>query len=380
MGPVYAIVARFCLPFFRDTVLLSVDSFAGQPTLQFVDRSKTDRHPHGSASAGRASGLWLCLLLVAAVELLVHAAIRSTVASHRDWEKAAAFVRQHFAPGDAIAVAPDWADPILRWVLGDRISISMAGRSDLAAYGRLWALSIRGAVAQEAEGRNTDMSRRFGRVRVTRSLLPPSGMAFDLVQNLRQARVTLTQRGAQTQCAWRRLGPARGGGLGIGVVPPIERFVCDTRRRWLWVAPVVVEDLHLQPRYCVWQHPAGAEPVRVTYSDVPLADHIVFYGGLYYEHERDLRGAPVRVGIHVNGRSVGAMLHRDGDGWKRVVFPTGQGPHATKTGEIVVEVSCQRPHRRGFCWAASTRHASGARAGAARGSGDGRRRPTGSGQ
>jgi hypothetical protein len=53
------------------------------------------------------------------------------------------------------------------------------------------------------------------------------------------------------------------------------------------------------------------------------------------------------------------MIHRDGDGWKRMEVETR--PRADvraqpdRRGEVVVEVTAPAPHLRTFCWAATTR-------------------------
>jgi hypothetical protein len=139
------------------------------------------------------------------------------------------------------------------------------------------------------------------------------------------------------------------------VIAPGNRFVCDARSHRLFVAPVVLEDLDLYPRYCVWQHPQGPEPVRVTYEQALLDESMVLYGGLYYEHERTLDGAPVTAEVFVQGRSAGRMVHRDGEGWKRMVIPLAGKGATPARGEIRIEVSTPRPQRRGFCWAATIR-------------------------
>jgi hypothetical protein len=95
--------------------------------------------------------------------------------------------------------------------------------------------------------------------------------------------------------------------------------------------------------------------VRVTFAAAPLAARLVLYGGLYYEHERMREGGPVLLRVLVDGREAGRMLHRDGDGWKRLELETAPG-----SGELTIEVSASREERRGFCWAASARHASAA--------------------
>ena len=295
---------------------------------------------------------WVSILLLALVELAAIQLVRLTVAPPEDWQRAAAFVRENHRVQDAISAAPEWADPTLRLVLGDLISLGDAGRSDLAAFERLWALSIRGKRPAEAPAQRPDLVRTFGRVRVSRWDLGPSPVLYDLVEKVRSAEVSLLKGGREQACPFRRGSAGGGGGLGKGVVAPADRFVCDARDRWLFVAPVVLEDLELRPRRCVWQHPRGPDPVRIRFNNVPLGQQLVLYGGLYYEHERRLQGAPVTAEVFVRGRSAGRMVHRDGEGWKRIVIPL----HAVGSrGEVRIEVSTPRPARRGFCWAATVR-------------------------
>ena len=74
----------------------------------------------------------------------------SRVPPEDDWIAAAALVRAQLESNDAITVAPAWADPLLRLHLGDRMNAKLSGRSDLAAFERLWVLSIRGRRSPEA--------------------------------------------------------------------------------------------------------------------------------------------------------------------------------------------------------------------------------------
>lgn len=291
---------------------------------------------------------WLCLLGFALLEVSAHAITRRNVAEEADWQAAAAHVRQAMQPGDMLTAAPGWADPQLRRVLGDRMSLAMAGPSDTAGYKRLWGLSIRGARPVRAPAGKPQEDTSFGAVRVRRWDLPGPVVHFDLVSSLRRASVSMDER----PCRWGKHPPARGGGLGKGVLYPTERFQCGRKRPWLFVATVVMEDLDLQPRHCVWQHPAGNATIAVTYDDVPLAERIVFYGGLYYEHERMREGGPVHARVFVDGKLVGQMIHEDGDGWKRLEFLTAGGE---RLGQIRIEVSAANPRKRSFCWSATVR-------------------------
>lgn len=300
---------------------------------------------------------WLAFLALALVEVAGHFVVVSRVAEEEDWAGAAELVRAEERPGDLIEVAPGWADPVLREHLGDLISFPEAGRSGMAAFDRLWVLSIRGADLPDEPAAAPDLDRRFGRVRVRRWDLGPSPVLYDFVQHVSEADVVMVRNGSDVPCRPIRSAP-RGGGLGAGAMTPAERHQCDNQRPWLWVGATITEDLDLEPRHCVSQHPAGMEPIRATFRDVPLGDRLILHGGIYYEHERMREHGPVYVTVRVNGEDVGRMIHRDGDGWKRIeVDPRAMlGPDAPEDarGDVSIDVMAPEPHLRTFCWAATT--------------------------
>lgn len=296
--------------------------------------------------------LYCLLLLLPAFELLRHVQIVAAVPKHDDYRAAAAFVRGELAPNDLIAAAPSFIDPIVRQQLGDRIPLAMAGRSDTAAYERMWVLSIRGALPPDAPPSAAALEREFGGVRVLRFDLGPSPLLFDFVSAWRSGRATLERPGGAVECRLRQGGVPRGGGLGKGVLLPLrERYECDANRAWAGIGPVVMEDLDNRPRYCLLQAPQGEQPVRMTFSDVPLGDELIFDAGLYYEHERMRQGGPVEATIAIDGQTGGTLLHRDGDGWKRLRLAT-----RPKRGTVEIAVRAPHPEGRSFCWSASTRN------------------------
>jgi len=136
---------------------------------------------------------------------------------------------------------------------------------------------------------------------------------------------------------------------------PEERFVCDPRRPWLWVGATVLTDLELQPRRCVYQHPAGVDPVRVTFRDAPIGERLVVHGGIHYESERSRAHEPVTLRVWIDERLVGELVHRDGDGWTGMEIDTsGLGRERAK---VRFETTASNPEARLFCWAASSRSA-----------------------
>ncbi len=292
---------------------------------------------------------WLLLPLLALAELGSLAVTVARVPPLEDWHAAADFVRSAEQPGDLVVSAPAWTDPLLRLLLGDRITLAQAGRSDTDAFTRLWVLSIRGERPREAPVKEPDFQRVFGRIRVMRWDLGASPVRYDLVAHVREAEVERVEGGAALPCPW-RVSVAQAGGLGGGAATPAERFVCDPRRPWLWVAATVQEDLELEARHCVYQHPQGREPIRTTFRDVPLGTRLVLHGGPYAEHERMGEHGPIDVVVTVDGRVVGRMTHRDLDGWKRMEVETATQPGTR--GDVAIEVSAENPHLRTFCWAA----------------------------
>jgi hypothetical protein len=217
-------------------------------------------------------------------------------------------------------------------------------------------LSIDGAIPAGMKGQPT-FSRAFGRVHVLRYSLGASRVRYDFVEHWSQAEASWTRDRQVRSCRRRSGGIARGGGLGRGVLTPIsDRFDCDPADPQQFIGPVVMEDLDNIPRYCLWQHPRGDEPVTLRFRDVPLGAELVFYGGIYYEHERMRQGGTVDVTISIDGSARAKFVHRDGDGWKQLRIATA-AISSRFASEVAIEVRAPDPALRSFCWAATTREA-----------------------
>lgn len=298
--------------------------------------------------------LLVALLVLPLGELSAHALIRAHVPTLADYRAAVDFIRAELQPADLISSAPTFIDPIVRWNLGDKIPLAMAGRSDTAGYDRLWVISIRGALPAEAPRTAPELRKSFGRVEVLRYAPRKQPVLFDFVAAWERAEASIVRDGASKPCPLRTGGVARGGGLGKGVLMPVsKRFECDPRVPWLFISDVVLEDLDNRPHHCIWQHPQGDEPVQLTFRDVPLGDALIFYGGIYYEHERMRQGGPVEATISVDGQVLGRFKHEDGDGYRALRLDTRALGKAR--GEVTVAVRAHDPQARSFCWAASTR-------------------------
>jgi hypothetical protein len=285
---------------------------------------------------------------LAVFELVAHPLIHAAIPSEESWEAAAAFVRARYESTDRIVAAPSWADPIVRNQLGDLLSLRMAAPGDAAGVGRLWEVGIRGAGTRDEP---PALEADFDEVRVRMWPLSSDELLYDFVDEIAQAEVALLGANGSKGCPWLKAPPARGG-LGYGPMTPPERFVCDSRRPWLWVGATILSDLELRPRRCIWQHPAGTDPVRVTFADATLGDRLLVHGGIDYQAERQRNHAPVSLRVFVNDQWVGELVHRDGDGWSGLEIDTSE--LGLERARVRFETTADDPGARRFCWSASS--------------------------
>ncbi len=293
--------------------------------------------------------VWVLVACVAIFELVAHPVIRAGVPSGDSWEDATGFVRERFEPNDRIIAAPRWVDPIVRSYLGDLSSPALASATDFAGVDRVWEVGVRGATHRSEPPLLEEF---FGGVHVRMWQVRSDEVLFDFVEEIERAQVDLfTGQGIQP-CPFVHA-KVEGGGLGHGPLPPPDRFVCDSARPWLWVGATVMADLDLEPRRCVWQHPAGREPVRATFHEVPLGDKLVVHGGLDYNNERTAGNIAVRLRVFIDDRLAGEMRHQDRDGWSRLEIDTARLEGTAH--QVRIETTAAKSHARTFCWSAAAR-------------------------
>ena len=322
------------------------------------------------AEAGRklslAAWVWVLIAGLAVFELVAHPLIRAAIPSDESWEASSAFVRARYEPMDRIVAAPSWIDPIVRSHLGDLVSLRMAAPSDLAGIERVWEVSIRGATTREEP---PALEEHFDGVRVRMWLVSTNEVLYDFVENIEHADVELDAREGSQACPWKTARPLRGG-LGHGPMTPWQRFVCDPRRPWLWVGATILNDLELQPRRCIWQHPAGPDPVRVTFPEAAMGERLIVRGGIDYNSERRRVLGPVTLRVWIDDQLAGELVHHDGDGWSGIDIDTSALD--LDLAEVRFETTADDPSARLFCWSASTQRARSAVS-------DASRRPQGGG-
>src|SRR5688500_18834362 len=94
----------------------------------------------------RRSWLWYLVPMVALLELGGQFLISARAASPEEWAAIGAPVRQLVRPGDVLVVAPGWAEPLARHVLGDEFwPLADLTRADQSGVSRVVEISLFGA-------------------------------------------------------------------------------------------------------------------------------------------------------------------------------------------------------------------------------------------
>lgn len=303
---------------------------------------------------------WMIPVAVAVWELSAIAYQSNIRISDRDWKRVERVVAPKQKGEDLILTQTRWIEPFLLRELGAKMPLTVAGFSDTAPFSRVWQIGLDEEAPLFKQKPNT--AEQFGRLSVRTWDLGKPTVVFDFVSEIEHATVQLLETTPPKDCRLQRTRSPQAGGVLRGAAMPYGKRVhhCDSQRPWLWVGPTVVEDLDQRARRCIWHHPAGPAPIRVTYPNVPRGDRLVFYGGLYYDHERVGGGAPVEMTVWIDGKPLGQMQHRAGDGWKRMEVATGFDASAssgegTSTMRVEIDVTSEAPHYRTFCWNGNVR-------------------------
>jgi len=247
------------------------------------------------------------LLLLAIALWEVWAARHDASAAPDDaaWHAAAQAVRAGYQPGDLIVFAPDWADPIGRWQLGDLIPIAMAARMDAARYGRIWEVAIRGARAPETAGLTPVASEDHAGVTVRRFERAPAIVVADVLDRAATA---------------------------TGARPSVE-----------------LAEVGFAPHRCLQISPAPGAPLRVGFPAFPLGRELVGYVGIADVFtRRDVR-SPVRIEVELAGKVIASATAGVDDGWVRFAAATPPGP-----AELTFVATAAAANRK-LCFAAEAR-------------------------
>jgi hypothetical protein len=264
------------------------------------------------------------------------AALPSRLPSPSDWQRVAQRLQRESLPGDAVALAPWWAERA-RAVLPATLPVLASprlGGEDLPGVRRVWVVAIpaapggEGPVEQDLarRGARAVAAEREGALALSRfDLAAPVVPLFRLSERLDEVVAALGGR----PCA-------REGEAG---------FRCDGRG-----GPRVsrqVREVDFLPRTCVVVEPSPSGRVlTLALADVPLGRTLRVLTGLVGEPAIQLE-APVEVRVGLDGQEARATEERPGaPGWHRLDVDTAsRGGRATLT----LSVRAGRGHARPLC-------------------------------
>jgi hypothetical protein len=113
-------------------------------TADNVDQPAASKAPEKSQGFSKYARFAFALVpLVALWELVAHARIVRSVPTEGDWRSAHDWIARERRPGELVASAPLWSDPLARWHLGDLIPLKDAARADATTYPRAFVATIR---------------------------------------------------------------------------------------------------------------------------------------------------------------------------------------------------------------------------------------------
>lgn len=298
------------------------------------------------------------LLVVAAagLELAGHLHFSQVAPELDEWQALKPKVEELATEGTLILVSPDWAEPNARFALGERLMpLEHVARADSSGFERALEISILGESSPELSHWQSTHEQRAGRF-VLRTWTNPrvERVLYDFVAHLKppDASAGVLRKDGLQPCPFTTAKVTNGDLHGHPTFPR-RRFSCPGGGDWSFVGETVIEDQGYRPRRCIWAHPAKRGVLAVRFDAVPLGDKIRGYGGLPYFFERESKGAPVELSVHVAGEEVGSWRHEDGEGWKPFELSTAR----FKGQRLPVEfrVQAKKVTRREFCFQADVR-------------------------
>ncbi len=298
---------------------------------------------------------WLFVPALGLIELAAHAYFASAPPTEEQWKEVAPIIEKWRQDQELVVVAPYWAEPHARRVLGDRfMPVEQVARPDDDRFASALEISILGQESDLTGWKAVDET-TVGKFRVRRlenpNAMPPKLNFVDLISP-KTAQVSTLRGRKRTRCDWTSKGHVENGALHGHPTFPKRRFECGGGS-WHFVGVTVIEDQHYRPRRCIWAHPATGKATVVRFEGVTLDTRLIGYGGLPWFLERESHGAPVLLEVFIDDDNVGSMEHEDGEGWKR--FELSTEPYAGEAHAVEFRISAKKARQREFCFQVDVR-------------------------
>jgi hypothetical protein len=299
--------------------------------------------------------------------LYFHTALPRRLPTETDWKATAALLARDAKPGDAVALAPMWAERARIALPASLPILALPGYAgeDLIGIRRLWVLSLPNAPGTTARRIEAEVGARakavegpqeLGALRLTRyDLTEPLRPLAWLPDRLAQAKVTLGEARCEREDAARPL--RRMARVRAGTAPRSQGFRCPGGA-WMRVAPEIREIDEL-PRSCIYAHPGPdpRAPLTIEFPGVPMGGVLRGHVGIIGEQALGGRSR-VRMTIKVDGHFLGLVEEPPPDvaigtpDWRPFRFPTDD--HQGKEHTLAFQIAADDATARSFCFEAMT--------------------------
>lgn len=295
------------------------------------------------------------------IELVAHLYFRDRTPQLEEYAALEPVVRELRTQAELVVVSPYWAEPNLRWALGDELMpLRDVARPEDRRYAAAIEVVLPGADSAFPDWK-VDASRDVGGFVVTRRRNPHhEPVLYDFVDAFLGEGVTERvnvevgrDKASRKSCVYKVNARVTNGALGGHATFPQQRFECSDSE-WDFVGLTVIEDQNYRPKRCLWAHPpSGKRRKVVRYDRVELGARITGFTGAPYLIDRETKGAAIQVTVSVDGELIGEARHENGDGWKGFSFATDK--YAGQQHSVEFEVFADSSKKRDFCFYADVR-------------------------
>ncbi len=269
---------------------------------------------------------WLVLLLplFALLETCAHLYFAKRAPAPEAWQTLRAPVERLWRPGDAVVVAPNWADPLARAALAsEMLEVGRVRQQDLSSVKRAVEISIRSASSPRITGWRVLQRETLGPFDITlRENERAESVAYDFVEAAAQGQADAQlERSSRTQaCRWATEAARKTGGLHGAPALPRARFECGAGN---FAGVSILDDQEYRPRRCVLVSvPASGEVVMGFDVRRPGSKIVGSVGSSYFLTRSEL-GSVRALEVRVDGRRVGEVQQRGAEGFVPFSFAMG---------------------------------------------------------
>jgi len=301
--------------------------------------------------------LWLLVPALGLLELGLHVAFARRAPGIEAWRALAGAALALKRPGEPVVVAPEWAEPLARLALGDRIfPLAELARADDRSVPRVLEIAELGARAPGSRAWPVVSETREGPF-VLRVLQNPSPLhvTYRFVDHVRPGdlSVTLVRGGVEKSCEYTDHARAMAGGLHGQVAAPRERFQCPGGES-MFVGITVIDDQGYRPRRCIWADPPAQGAFRLRFSAVPLGARLHGFAGRSYFLYRDGVGGKVTLSASSGQTELGSLRLLDAPGRETgwLGFELSTAALTGQTADVELEIRSDGAFQKNFCFAA----------------------------